>query len=232
MSLLGNAARLVVTSSNPNQSLYAWQAIGFEDDGSSDPVVRLTDGQVHVTLLPGTGVGFGLAYFAPSLQRVGDRLIAAGVAIEGSNSSQWRVPGPGHLEIWVHPATADTMNQRSGEASPFLGYFDALVVPVDDVQQAIAWAQNCGYIIIDTWKDPMPRADLTDGITTVSFRQQELRTPFLHYSADIDDEWIEDISSIDGLVCNLHNDSSGGIAVVTVEMPDGITIMVTQDELS
>ncbi|MBP7094221.1 MAG: hypothetical protein KBB72_09250, partial [Candidatus Kapabacteria bacterium] len=54
--------------------------------------------------------------------------------------------------------------------------------------------------------------------------------PFLHYTADIDDEWVEAATEASGDRLKLHRDPTGHVTLAIFSMPDGCTIMVTPDE--
>nr|MBP7094419.1 hypothetical protein [Candidatus Kapabacteria bacterium] len=213
MALLGHASRFIISSTDPSVSRTAWEDLGFVDNGSSDAVVRLTDGQILLSILPSEPAPLAVAYFAPSLQSTGDKLLAAGIEISGSNATGWHMHGPGQLDWLIHPATPTTVEQRSGEGSPLLGYIDAIVVPCDDVQKAAEWAQLVGYFIADQWDSPMPQVDLTDGLVNLSFRKQAPSAPFLHYTADIDDEWVEAATEASGDRLKLHRDPTGHVTL-------------------
>lgn len=230
MALLGHASRYIISAADPAASRPVWEDLGFVDNGSSDTVVRLTDGQILISILPAEPAPLAVAYFAPSLQSTGDKLIAAGIEISGSIATGWHMHGPGQLDWWIHPATPTTVEQRSGEGSPLLGYVDALVVPCEDVQKAAEWAQLVGYFIADQWDSPMPQVDVTDGLVNLSFRKQSTGAPFLHYTADIDDEWVEAAVEAAGDRLKLHRDPTGHVNLAIFSMPDGCTIMVTPDE--
>ncbi len=229
MSLLGHTARFVLSCPNPEESRQQWEFLGFEDVGSAAGSVRLSDGQIFLTLVSGDVRPLACAYFAPSLQSVGDKLVAAGIAIEGNASTQWRVAGPGSLEWWIHPAHPSDMLVRTGEGSPLLGYFDALVCAVPDAEQAAEMAQKMGYVIIDAWPEPMPQVDLTDGLLTLSFRTQAAANPVLHYTADLDEYWISEAVEGLGESVVIHRNTAGQAVLAVISMPDGATIMVTPD---
>jgi len=72
MALLGHAASYIVSSPNPHASAEAWGLLGFEDNGSDASIIRMTDGQVFVAIVPAASSTLGLGYFAPSLQSVRD----------------------------------------------------------------------------------------------------------------------------------------------------------------
>ncbi len=229
MAFLGHAARILIPSSDPASARSAWEDLGFEDAGSDGDVVRLTDGQILCTLMPGDAGPLAAVYFAASLQSVGDKLTSAGITAHGSALTHWQVPGPGSMSWWIHPATAANVIHRSGEGSPLLGYVDAIVVPVDDVQAAATFAQKVGYVIADAWETPQPQVDCTDGLLTLSFREQGAGIPFLHYEADLDDEWVTQATEAVGDRLTVRRDADGSILLATIAMPDDVLIMVTPD---
>jgi len=230
MALLGHASRIVIASQDPSSSRGAWEQLGFEDAGSTQEISRLTDGQILLSLIQHEDPSPGLAYFAPSLQSVADRILAAGLPYEGTQSTSLCLTGPGDLTIWIHPATTENVVHRTGEGSPFLGYYDALVVPVEDVDAAAVWAQKCGYFIADQWDDPNPQVDVTDGLNVISFRKQAVRSPILHYTADMDNDWVESITEACGEMLKVHRGESGNVTMAVIGMPDACMIFITPDE--
>ncbi len=232
MALLGHAASYIVSSPNPHTSAEAWGLLGFEDNGSDASIIRMTDGQVFVAIVPAeNSTTLGLGYFAPSLQSVRDKLVAAQVALEGTPTTDLTVRGCS-TTWWVHTATPERMQQRSGEGSPILGYFDAMVLPVSDVTAASEWIQRLGYILIDIGGDISKRIDCTDGLVTLSLRKQDEGVPFLHYTADIDDEWASAaLEALDTRV-TIYRDADGSPYMARIAMPDDVMIIVTSDELS
>lgn len=230
MALLGHASRIVISSLDPALSRGVWEQLGFEDAGSTSEIARLTDGQVLLSLISHEDPSPGLAYFAPSLQSVADKLTAAGIAFVGSHATSLHLQGPGELTVWIHPATMNNVIHRSGEDSPFFGYLDAVVVPVANVSSAADWAQKCGFFIVDQWDDPSPQVDVTDGLTTISFRQQAIGVPFLHYTADMDNDWVESITEACGELLTIHRSVEGKISMAVITMPDACLILITPDE--
>ncbi len=231
MALLGHAASYIAQSPNPHASAEVWGLLGFEDAGSDDTIVRMTDGQLFMTLVPGAASHLGIAYFAPSLQSVRDKLVAASVELEGTPTTDLTVHGCS-TTWWIHTATPERMLQRSGESSPYLGYFDALVLPVSDVPSATAWIQRLGYILIDIGGDTSQRIDCTDGPVTLSLRAHEQGAPYLHYTADIDNEWVDAAHEALGDRITIYRDADNVPFMARIAMPDGVMIIVTSDELS
>lgn len=231
MALLGHAAAYIASSSDPHASAEVWGLLGFEDAGSDATTIRMTDGQIFMTILSGQTPASGIAYFAPSLQSVRDRLVAANVELEGTPTTDLTVRGCS-TTWWIHTATPERMLQRSGEGSPILGYFDALVLPVPDVVSSMEWIQRLGYILIDIGGDTTQRIDCTDGLSTLSLRKQDQGAPYLHYTADIDDEWVAAAQDALGDRLTLYRDADNQPYMARIMMPDDVMIIVTSDELS
>ncbi len=230
MALLGHAATYIVATPDPHASAEAWGLLGFEDAGSDSSVVRITDGQIFMALVPGETSALGLAYFAPSLQSVRDRLVAAHVDLEGTPTTELTVRGCS-TSWWIQTATPDRIRERSGEGSPILGYFDALVLPVSSVAASMEWIQRLGYILIDAGGDTSRRIDCTDGPVTLSLRQQESGVPYLHYTADIDAEWADAAHDALGQRLTLYRDADEVPYMARISMPDGVMIIVTSDDI-
>jgi hypothetical protein len=56
--------------------------------------------------------------------------------------------------------------------------------------------------------------------------------PFLHYTADIDDEWASAaLEALDTRV-TIYRDADGSPYMARIAMPDDVMIIVTSDELS
>ena len=120
MALLGHASTYIVSSPNPHASAEAWGLLGFDDAGSDASIIRMTDGQIFIAIIPDEGSGLSLAYFAPSLQSVRDKLVAAHVELTGTPTTDLCVHGCS-TTWWIHSATPERMQVRTGQGSPLLG---------------------------------------------------------------------------------------------------------------
>lgn len=229
MALLGHVARLTLPTANVEATMDVLLNVGFDVIYNEvAAAVRCTDGQILMQIESGLAGSVSLTYHAPSLQSVGDRLAAAGVAYTGTKAEALVLEGPGHLTIRVLPATASDMQERSGEDNHVLGYLDAIVIPVTDVAAAALWAQKCGFFIIEAADVGAAMVDVTDGLVKLSFREQSPRAPYLHYTADIDRDWIESVTGSLGASCRIVNDGTVELAQITIA--DALVIMVTADE--
>lgn len=230
MAFLGHSARLVITCNEPNVASEQWQAVGFEVEFATEYEVGLTDGQIFITLRQGQHEEMALEYAAASIQSVKDKILASGNSLEVMTPTELRFPGPGQLRYVVTPATAENIVHRTGDSNPTLGYLDALVVPVADAHQSAVWAQTCGYFIAEASGEDISCVDVTDGIWMLSFREQALRAPFLAYTADIDDQWVEELLS-SCPEAQIRKDGSGSVMLVVCQLPGNVPLMITPDEI-
>ena len=224
MALLGHVARLVLHTGDVASAQQMLQSVGFDDGEATSYGQRLL-----VVVAADGAAAPSLLYAAPSLQSVADRLTAAGVPFIGTLQTELHLIGPGHLHIRVVAAHAEDMEERRGLDNPELGFLDSIVVPVADASAAADWAQKCGFFILETSDVGAPMIDVTDGLVKLSFRQQELRAPYLHYTADIDASWCDDMKDLFQDACSVMT-GEDGIELVHVNLAGVLQIMVTPDE--
>lgn len=228
MALLGHVARLTLHSADVESAASLLGTIGFDGATDGHGVIRCSDGQILMQIEPGTEGSVVLTYHAPSLQSVGDRLTAAGVAYTGNKTEALVLEGPGRLSVRVVVATPSDMEERTGEDNHVLGFLDSIVIPVENAAAAAVWAQKCGFFIVEASSAGASMVDVTDGLVKLSFREQVVRAPYLHYTADIDSEWIESMKGALGASCRVLDDGMVELAQITVA--DALVIMVTADE--
>lgn len=228
MALLGHVARLTLHSADLPATAGILGDAGFDGVESAQGHLRCSDGQILIQLESGSAGGVSLTYHAPSLQSVGDRLTAAGIEYSGNKTDALVIHGPGQMNVRVEVATPADMEERSGEDNHVLGFLDAIVVPVEDAAAAAQWAQKCGFFIIEAASDGQAMVDVTDGLVKLSFREQALRAPYLHYTADIDAEWIDSVKGALGTSCRVVDD--GIVELIQITVADSLVIMVTADD--
>ena len=230
MALLGHVARLTLHTAVLESTIGSLDAVGFSSSSTPDGRTLCTDGQILMSI-DGTGTApASLTYYAASLQSVGDRLAAAGIAVEGTKMTELSIKGPGVLTVNIISASASDMEERSGEDNHLLGYLDALVVPVDDASAAAVWAQKCGFFIIEASSIGSPMVDVTDGLVKISFREQAVRAPYLHYTADIDADWCGSVQDALGDACRFVGTSPSAPDLAQLTIADALVVMVTPDE--
>ena len=88
--------------------------------------------------------------------------------------------------------------------------------------------KKCGFFIIEAASDGQAMVDVTDGLVKLSFREQALRAPYLHYTADIDAEWIDSVKGALGTSCRVVDD--GIVELIQITVADSLVIMVTADD--
>jgi hypothetical protein len=230
MAFLGHSARLRVHHEAPSQAALAWMALGFEQETATETEVHLTDGQIFVLLAQGASAPAQLEYVAASLQSVKDKLLAAGQVLDVVSQTEIRFVGPGKLDYLITLATPQNVVHRTGDSNAMLGYLDSLVVPVEDSDASAVWAQKCGYFIAEATGRDIACVDVTDGIWMLSFREQGIVAPFLHYTADVDSEWVDELVAAFP-AAQIHRDSQGEAVLIVCNMPGNVRIMITNDEI-
>lgn len=235
MALLGYSARIIVSSENISQSLQSWTGLGFEVQGESAGRVRLTDGQVLLTLMSDNCSSPSLAYSHTDVASLMKDLSDAGIdasdcsPTSGGTMSTVCIAAPECGIIYVHEESNPTIALASKEQSPMLGYFDALVIGVSDVNNVKNWAERAGYFLQEERRVPFPQADVTDGLVTLSFREMTPRR-FLSYCTDIDRAYLDEIDRVcreAAIQCNIINTD-----IIKLTMPEGTVIMISNDLIS
>ncbi len=199
-------------------SVAAWSALGFTIESTSSQISRLTDGQLLLALVEQEFPSPGLAYFHADSFEAADSTIEA----------------PGNLIIFRHPSPLESARKPSKEQNALLGYFDALVVPTEDVKGARQWAEENGFFVVEEWGNPQPQSDVTDGLITLSFRQG-YASKMIGYLTDIDEDLVQEITdamreataSSDAVA--VRRSTNGDVELIRVLMPEGTIVVVVPD---
>jgi hypothetical protein len=194
-------------------------AMGFTLENHEEGIARLTDGQLLLTLIEQEFPSPGIAYFhTPALE-----------------DQETVITGPGNLTMFRHPSPLTSAQQPTREQNPLLGFFDGLVVGVDDVKGARQWAEEYGYFVLEEFGEPQPQSDVTDGLMTISFRKG-YQTKQLCYTTDIDQVLADDISAgmIEALgkesdAVLVRHDDHGNVELIRVAMPEGTLVTIVPD---
>lgn len=235
MALLGYSARIIVSSENIGRSLQSWTGLGFEVQGESAGRVRLTDGQVLLTLMSDHCSSPTLAYSHTDVASLMKEFTEAGIdaadcsAASGGTISMLCIAVPECGMIYVHEESNPTITPASKEQSPMLGYFDALVLGVSNVENVKNWTERAGFFIQEERSVPFPQVDVTDGLAVLSFRKMIPRR-FLSYCTDIDRAYLDEIDRVcreAAIQCNIINTD-----IIKLTMPEGTVIMISNDLIS
>lgn len=222
MSVLGHTARLLISTADLRASALAWEAVGFQVQSNSETSIQLTDGQLLLTLRE-------QEFFSPALAYGTSDIAAASTAT---------IPGPdGKTLMYLHALPVTMAQVASGEQNRFLGYFDALVVQVGDVLNARRWAEELGFFVLEEFGGMYPQSDVTDGLSTLSFRKNEMVGRSLVYVTDIDEDLADDITTslqeklgdevADSVA--VFRDANNNVAMIRLLLPEGTRITIVQD---
>lgn len=234
MAQLGHSARIAVFSRDVPASLTAWLLIGFTvldlDHETSPTMARITDGQLIVTIMEGAHPSPALAYFNAAPMRTAQQSKDRGAPNTVLGPKEIEFAGPGGLMIWVHEQSIDKAIKPDGDQNPLLGFFDHMVVHVDDLDASRRWAEAIGMLVLDTTGGTQPTIDVTDGLMTLSLRTMAVAGRPLEYSADIDAETVQILRDALGDACQATLDANGEPLFIRLTMPEGTTILVGRDE--
>lgn len=234
MGIFGHSSRILVSTSNVTLSLSAWTCLGFDvlltDSEDAPTFARLTDGQVIVTLLNDGFPNPSLAYFSEAVPRVLQRAKDKSVPVDTANPNEPVVHGPGGLDVFLHHLKRESAILPSRAQNPALGYFDVLLVRVADVQASRTWAESAGFLVETVTTGAVPRIDMTDGVSRIGFLQSEQSGRELVYISQFGDDFIQELSELDGVTCDLSTLPDGTILFVRLTMPEGTVITIVNED--
>lgn len=229
MALLGHSAWLRISCTDMSASCLAWQGIGFFVVDEAASSIRMTDGQIAVELVSGDPqqptLIYGNAATARTAQQCKDRG-APSTVVEGVVTFE-RI---GELSVQAVPMPVGSVEHPDGDQNPVLGYFDNLVVHVDDLDAARRRCEAMGLLVLDQTHGEFPSINVTDAMMTISLRTMPLAGLPIEYSADIDRDVVEDLRSIPELHCHAIDDADGEPMLIRLTMPEGTVILVGRDD--
>ena len=229
MAVLGHTARIITSVTSMAASTAAWQAIGFNVESSEAGVTRLTDGQVLITLMDQEFNGPALAYFHVDPVRLLNNVQGKGLSTREVNEHGFILEGLGGIDVHVHQRSEDKAAIPNGDQNPLLGYFDALVVGVDEPFASRAVAEEVGFFVQEEWTGDYPQSDITDGLLNLSLRKVNA-SPFLTYKTDLNSGVLDDLTEAFGESLKVNKDNNGNPTLAVVTMPEGTRVMIAQDE--
>lgn len=205
-----HSSRIVISTTSLEGSLQAWNALGFEEQDRTDIAIRLTDGQLLVTLMLDSFKSPALAYFSA------DRDAAATKVL------------PGDLSLFVHHRPVDQEEHPTGEQNPMLGYYDALVIGVNDPIVDRTEYERHGFFVQEEWGGQYPQSDVTDGLNVISLQKIGARR-YLAYHADDLSNLLESIDPDVGIRVSAHTSEDNDIQGIFLTTPEGTTFHISPD---
>jgi hypothetical protein len=229
IALLGHTARIIISVTSMSESTAAWEAAGFEIESQKAGFTRLTDGQVLVSLIEQDFSSPALAYFHVDHVRLATELAGRGLTTREANETGFVVEGPGGVDIHIHQRPIDQKAEPTGEQNPLFGYFDALVTGAEDPFIERRKAEEMGFFVQEEFVGDFPQSDVTDGLVNLSIRTK-VKTPFLVYRTDVTKELVMELQESFTERCRVTVNKDGTVAMVTLTMPEGTRIMITNDD--
>ena len=228
MALLGHTARLVVSTENLAASADAWHLLGFAVLEESEHAVRLSDGQILVTLLAEVFESPAFAYFHSDPSKVVAQLNQLGIPVQNLEDGSGVALQPfGTTDFYVHAQPSDAAERHSGGKNDLLGYLDAVCVFVPHVLQARVQAEELGFFVQEEWAGGFPRSDVTDGLMTISLQQRDTK-PYLSYATELTRSVLEDLHELDGVTAKTV-EINGAVSYVRLTTPEGTQLIINHD---
>ena len=229
MAVLGHTGRIIISVTSMAASSSAWQQLGFDVESTEAGFTRLTDGQILLTLMDSEFASPSLAYFHVDPVRLLNDVQGKGLSTREVNEHGFVLTGLGGIDVHIHQRSADNQVMPEGDQNPLLGYFDALVVGVEDPFAARTIAEEVGYFVQEEWTGDHPQSDITDGLVNLSLRKIKAR-PFLTYKTHLGSGVLEDLREAFQDTLKIHTDSNDKPTLAVITMPEGTRVMIAQDE--
>lgn len=205
-----HSSRIIISTTSLEGSLRAWNALGFEEQDRTDNAVRLTDGQVLVTLMLDSFKSPALAYFSADRDAAPTRSL------------------PGDLTLFVHHRPVEHEEHPTGEQNPMIGYFDALVIGVNDPIIDRAEYERHGFFVQEEWGGQYPQSDVTDGLNVLSLQKIGAKR-YLAYHADDLQDLVDSLDMESGITVTVNRTPSGNISGVIILTPEHTQFFIAPD---
>lgn len=236
---LGSSARIAVSTKDIAASSTFYKKMGFSPVGDQTPHIttdmsflRLTDGQIILTLLKEDFPSPVLAYFAEDLTEIGSHVKqhvpdAKLINDEEGKLREIVIDAPEGVTIDIHRDTKNYALKASGEVNPKCGKFGEFAISVKDHDNALAFWKPLGFDKVSSHKEPRPWSILQDDNIVVGLHQgEEFQSVLLTYFAPdgpakikaLRDEGIVPVTEFpapDGIVSN-----------VIYRAPEGTTLAI------
>jgi hypothetical protein len=234
MALLGHSVQLLFQQNDIAEFSEAWNQLGFEQviQGKSELTdqVVLTDGQLIVTCKQGPGKPPSIMYMHSNVDGLYQKLNERGIVIDHTPSAQLKLDMPGNVDVLVVQQSIDALLVPSKHQNPLMGYVDALVVNVEDIQVAQKWAESVGFFVQEQQSGPVNRLDVFDGLFTISFRKAVGTKIYVSYVTDFDDELIDDLMGSTNIRGRIRNYSDGSLMYVELPISQELSLIVCPDD--
>lgn len=214
MALLGHTAIIRVPCRDIQQSAQAWEAVGFEGVAAGEGITRLSDGQLLLDLVKQEFPFITICYC-------------------NAGTDHRVVNGPDDKELLsLQHVPRAQLQAPTKEQNGVLGYFESLAIGVPSARTARNWAEQHGYFVLEEFSGQHPQSDVTDGLLTLSFREN-LSGRWLNYCTELDEDLYNDLTDATADHGNVdvkaYRNSNDNIDMIRIDMADGVRIVVTHD---
>jgi catechol 2,3-dioxygenase-like lactoylglutathione lyase family enzyme/predicted enzyme related to lactoylglutathione lyase len=231
---LGSSARIAVSSNNIPASYEFYKKFGFKpidgsnpDISSSTSFLRLTDGQIILTLLKETFKSPILAYFADDLTSIAPVITKhvpdAEVTTDETGINEIIFKAPGGLTIDIHRDRKNHSLKPSGTENPACGTFGELTLGVGNRDSAITFFKHFGFEPTGTYNMPYPWAIAKDGNIVLGIHQNpDLQGAFITYFSSKAEAQIQALVKAGIPIVKEIPDGTGKTHNATFLSPDGV----------
>lgn len=231
---LGSSARIAISSSDIPTSYEFYKLFGFRpiegsetEISSSTSFLRLTDGQIILTLLKETFKSPLLAYFSEDLTNIATHVKKhvpdAQVSSDEKGVNEIIFKAPGGLTIDIHRDGKNHSLKPSGSENPFCGTFGELTIGVPNRDSALTFFKNFGFEPTGTYNIPYAWAIAKDGNIVLGIHQNpELTGAFITYFSANAEAQIQAFVKEGIPIVKEIPDGTGKTVNATFRSPDGV----------
>ncbi len=235
---LGSSARIAISSSDIPTSYEFYKEFGFaplgdasEDITSDTKLLRLTDGQIILTLLRETFKSPIIAYFADDLTMI-EKLVKktvtdAEVKRDDKGISEIIFKSPGGVTIDIHRSEANTSLKPSGAENPKCGTFSELSIGVPNRDSAVTFWKQLGFDASGVYNVPYPWGIVKDGnIVLGLYQSEDVKGAMLTYYSSKAEAQIQALVKAGIPIIHETPDPSGKKLNASFRSPDGVYFKV------
>jgi len=235
---LGSSARIAISSSDIPTSYEFYKKFGFtpvgdatEDVTSDTKLLRLTDGQIIMTLLKETFKSPIIAYFADDLTGI-EKLVKktvpdAEVKHDDKGISEIIFKSPGGVTVDIHRSATNTSLKPSGSENQKCGAFSELTIGVPSRDSAVTFWKQLGFDASGVYNAPYPWATVKDGnIVLGLYQSEDMKGTMLTYYSSKAEEQIQAFVKAGIPITHETPDPSGKKLNATFRSPDGVYFKV------
>jgi predicted lactoylglutathione lyase len=232
---LGTSARIAISSSDIPTSYEFYKKFGFSpleisapEPTSDTKFLRLTDGQIILTLLRETFKSPVIAYFAEDLTHIAELVHKvvpdAKITRDGKGISEIEFTSVGGVTFDIHRDAKNYELRPSGVENPKCGMFGEFTIGVPSRDTAVEFFKQLGFDKTDVYNIPYRWAIIRDGNIVLGIHQNDeiVSKAFLTYFSAHAESQIQAIEKAGIPIVKEIPDVSGKKLNATFRSPDGV----------